>query len=230
MNATAKETAETSAPVAQASALHMYRALVGVGLLCGLLIVGVYQWTLPLIEANKAEALEQAIFEVLPAASSSGTFVLSDGAFSPATADAPPEQTVYAGYDDSGQLVGFAIAAQGMGYQDIIRVLYGYSFEEDAIVGMQVLESRETPGLGDKIEKDDTFLENFVRLDVSLNEDGSAIANPIEAVKPGEKVSPWQVDTITGATISSNAIAEILRDSSSSWVPQIEPRLADFER
>ena len=46
-----------------------------------------------------------------------------------------------------------------MGYQDVIRILlYGYSPEHQAIVGMRVLESRETPGLGDKIEKDPAFL------------------------------------------------------------------------
>ena len=51
-----------------------------------------------------------------------------------------------------GELVGFAIQAQGMGYQDVISVLYAYSPGEDAVTGFRVLESRETPGLGDYIE------------------------------------------------------------------------------
>ena len=37
----------------------MYRALVGVGLLCGLLIVSVYEITRPVIARNRAEALER---------------------------------------------------------------------------------------------------------------------------------------------------------------------------
>ena len=45
-----------------------------------------------------------------------------------------------------------------MGYQDTIRVIYAYSFADRAIVGMQVLESKETPGLGDKIEIDADFV------------------------------------------------------------------------
>ena len=45
-----------------------------------------------------------------------------------------------------------------MGYQDVIRVLYGYSFDTEAIIGIRVLESKETPGLGDKIETDPDFL------------------------------------------------------------------------
>ena len=59
---------------------------------------------------------------------------------------------VHAGYDAEERLVGLAIDAQGMGYQDNIRVLYSYSFEQDAIIGFKVLESKETPGLGDKVE------------------------------------------------------------------------------
>lgn len=221
--------------VQSASPWQMYRALVGIGLLCGLLIVTVYQVTAPIIERNRAEALEQAIFDVLPDARSSQAFALgSDGRFTilgAERADVSSDRTVYAAYSEDGGLVGLAIEAQGMGYQDIIRVLYGYSFDDQAIVGLKVLDSRETPGLGDKIEKDERFLANFVKLDVSLateSDDGLGIAHPIEAVKPGEKTSPWQIDTITGATISSDAIAEILRNSSSQWMPRVHPRQGDF--
>ena len=108
---------------------------------------------------------------------------------------------------------------------DVIRVLYGYSFADDAIVGIRVLETKETPGLGDKIETDPVFLENFHRLDVSLTEDISAILNPIVPVKSGEKEHPWQVDCITGATISSKAIANMLSKSSRHWVPRIRQHL-----
>jgi len=169
------------------SAWKMYRAMVGIGLACGLLIVTVFEVTRPVIERNRAEALERAIFRVLPDAKSSATFRL-------------------------------------------IRVLYGYSFDDEAIVGIRVLESRETPGLGDKIEKDPDFLENFRRLDVSLNGDGSAVQHPIEFAKHGTKEEDWQVDGITGATISSKAIAAILSRSSDYWVPRIRRSLDDFRK
>ncbi|NIM61747.1 MAG: FMN-binding protein, partial [Acidobacteria bacterium] len=208
------------------SAWKMIRAMVGVGLLCGLFIVGVYQATLPTIERNKAEALQAAIFQVLPAARSSTTFVLGeDGTFATLEGDAPTERLVYAGYDEQSRLVGLAIEASGMGYQDVITVLYGYSFADEAIVGIRVLASKETPGLGDRIETDEAFLKNFEKLDVSLTADRSAPANPIEAVKHGKKEQPWQVDGITGATISSVAIAEMLRDSAAFWAPRIQSRL-----
>ena len=97
-----------------------------------------------------------------------------------------------------------------------------------AIIGLQVLESKETPGLGDKIETDPDFLQNFERLDVSLANDQSALANPIVPVKHGEKTHPWEVDGITGATISSVAMAKILNGSAQYWAPRIRANLSAF--
>lgn len=225
-------------PAARPRSWPMYRSMVGVGVVCGLLIVTAFVVTLPTIERKKAAALQQAIFTVLPAARSSETFqytaqdrferVASDDEDNAAGSAPADGELVYAGYDEQGRLIGLAIEAQGMGYQDVIRVLYGYSFADDAIIGLQVLESKETPGLGDRTEKDPEFLENFVRLDVSLTDDRSQIANPIEVVKHGTKEHPWQVDGITGATISSTAIADIVSRSTIYWIPRIRQHLADF--
>jgi electron transport complex protein RnfG len=207
----------------------MYRAMVGVGVFCGLLIVTAFQVTRPIIERNKAEALQKAIFHVLPNASMSSTYRLNDaGGFEVLEGEGLGEQLVYAGYDDQQELVGLAVEAQGMGYQDVIGLIYGYSFAEDAIIGIQVLESKETPGLGDKIETDPAFLQNFERLDVSLVDDLSKMANPIVPVKHGAKTNPWEVDGITGATISSVAIADILNRSAQYWTPRIRNNLGDF--
>ena len=75
-----------------------------------------------------------------------------------------------------------------------------------AIVGMAVLESKETPGLGDKIEKDAAFLANFERLDVTVAADGRSLVHPLELVKPNQKTRPWQIDGISGATVTKDAI------------------------
>jgi electron transport complex protein RnfG len=214
----------------QPSAWKMIRAMVGIGLLCGLFIVTVYQTTLPAIERNKAEALQRAIFQVLPDARSSATFRLDDDRFTVLGGEDKGGRLVHAGYDDQDRLVGLALEARGMGYQDVITVIYGYSFAADAIVGIRVLASKETPGLGDRIETDEDFLKNFEKLDVTLGGDQSAPANPIVAVKHGKKEQPWQVDGITGATISSVAIADMLRDSTTFWIPRIRARLDDFRQ
>ena len=62
----------------------MYRTLVGVGMFCGLLIAITFQGTRPVIERNRAEALQRAVFAVLPSATRSETFLVTpDGDFVP---------------------------------------------------------------------------------------------------------------------------------------------------
>lgn len=204
----------------------MYRTLVGIGMLCGLMIAIVFQGTRPVIERNRAAALERAVFAVIPAAVSRVTYALTDAGFVPGE-DTSGER-VHAGFDADGLLVGVAIEAGGMGYADTITVLYGYAPELEAIVGIEVLTSKETPGLGDKIETDAVFLENFIALDARLDDSGTGLRNRIETVKRGQKSEPWQIDGITGATISSKAIGDILAASTERWVPRISERLDEL--
>lgn len=209
----------------------MYRALVGVAIVCAALLVLVHRWTLPAIARLRAEALRDAVVRVLPGAASSVAYrVGATGRFERVEGAAPEGHLVYAGYDAQGRWVGVAVPASGMGYQDAISLLWGYVPARRSIVGIAVLDSRETPGLGDRIETDAAFLRNFERLDVALSDDGSALEHPIESVPHGQKTHPWQVDAISGATVSSRAVATILRESSASWVPRVATRTEDFSR
>ena len=87
----------------------------------------------------------------------------------------------------------------------------------------------ETPGLGDKIAFDPEFLENFVALDGKLNAEKSGLANKIVAVKHGTKSQPWQVDSISGATISSVAIARMINQSGKKMFPLIMKHLDELK-
>lgn len=207
----------------------MLRAMVGIGIACALMIVLTFQGTLPAIEKGKAEALERAIFRVLPGAATKKTFIAdaATGQLSEAGPDAEGER-LYVGYDNNGQLTGVAIEASGMGFADILRILYGYDPVKGEIVGFYVLESKETPGLGDKIEKDEDFLANFDGLPLALTEDGDSLKHTIYTVKSGKKENPWEVDGITGATISSRAIGDILGKSTQKWAPLIQDNLENL--
>jgi electron transport complex protein RnfG len=186
------------------------------GLVSGLALVLVYEATLPLIEAHKARALRAAVFKVLPGATQMQKLVPTGERLRPAPPDSQAEG-VYAAYDDAGQFVGYAIEGAGAGFQDTIRLIFGFDVEHRRIVGMEVLESRETPGLGDKIYKDDAFRANFRAL---------AVEPKIEVVKPGEGTADNQVDAITGATISSKAVVRIVDEAHTRWAPQL-PSAAD---
>lgn len=222
-----KEAGNTSG---QTSGQKMLLTMTGIGVFCALMIVLSYQGTLPRIEQLKAEALEKAIFKVVPGMESKRTFRMeSDGSFTEVSGKEKDARLVYAGYDKEGKLVGVAVEAAGMGFADVIKVIYGYDPEKEAVVGFYVLESKETPGLGDKIEKDPNFLANFEALDVSLTEDKSKTKNTVVAVKQGQKKNNWEVDGITGATISSRAIGNLLGTSTAEMAPVLHKNKAFFE-
>lgn len=195
----------------------MVATLAAVAAMSGLLIVTVYQVTLPRIKANKARALREAVYQVVPQTKRIRTYVpREDGSLALLEGEDDKAVKFHAGYSEQGKLLGVALEAQGQGYQDVIKVLYGYDPVKEQIVGLKVLESKETPGLGDKIGKDPAFLSNFTALDVALAEDGKTLARKLVVVKNGKKTKPWEIDGITGATISSKAIGKILNDSAAS--------------
>lgn len=216
--------------ISSASSMKMLQAMVGIGILCALMIVLTFQGTLPRIERLRAEALEKAIFKVIPGSVTKKTFQLNENnELVESSGEDKDAQLVYAGYDENGQLAGIAVPASGMGFADVLRVLYGYDPDQQAVVGFYVLETKETPGLGDKIEKDPKFLANFDALDVSLTESGTDLKNTVVTVKNGEKDNPWEIDGITGATISSRAVGSILGASTEKWIPLIHQNIETFE-
>lgn len=209
------------------SSLRMIVTMGGIGLVCAVLIVVTFQATFSRIETNKRVALEKAVFEVVPGAVEKATFTVVGDRLEPLPPGAEAMEKVYACYDDDGQFVGVAIEASGQGFQDLLRLLYGYAPQEQAIVGFKVLESKETPGLGDKIESDAGFRANFDALSVELA--GPSLSHPIELVKPGKKTDSWQVEAITGATISSRAVTTIVGKSAAVSIPLVTDNLATLE-
>lgn len=207
------------------SGTRLIIAMASIGVLAGVLLVFTYLSTLPAIERNKAAALERAIFAVLPGARRKLSFVPMDGRLELLGEGAEAPVKYYAGYGEAGELIGIAIEASGQGFQDTLRILYGYAPACECLVGMQVLESKETPGLGDKIELDPVFTANFEALDVRLKPDRATILNPVVLVKRGEKTEQWQIEGITGATISARAVTNILHDSTAETIPLLDSNL-----
>ncbi|RKZ37013.1 MAG: FMN-binding protein [Gammaproteobacteria bacterium] len=216
--------------LAQPSSVSLVGTLSTVAMISGFLVVLVYQITLPAITANKKEALERAIFSLLRSGDRRENYrVGKDGLTRVEGDDGSAGRHVYAGYNDDNQFVGLAIEAAAPGYQDVVRVLYGYAPECQCITGIYVLESKETPGLGDKVETDESFLENFRALDGQLNADMTVLANDIRTVKHGSKKNPWEIDAISGATVTSKAIGRMLNDSAKLMFPVVQLHRAQLE-
>jgi len=180
------------------TATRMITVLAVVGLFAGGSLAFVYRWARPQIEAHERELLRQAIFSVLPE-TKSYEFSEKDGV------------EIYQCEDSSGNLVGYAFVAEGGGYQDKIKMMVGLRPDFKTLGGIEVLYSRETPGLGGKIDSEDilqpagkTFTKQFRELEVSP---------PIEYVKGKKPTSPNQIQAITGATISSRSVVEIINET-----------------
>ena len=187
------------------------------GMLSGFLLVGVYLLTLPRITQNRAEAIQRAVLKVLPGSTRAVPYVVSNGAlaeFERKGNELPTVDAVYAGVAADGHQVGWAVPAQGPGFADVIKVLYGFDPSRQVIVGLEVLESKETPGLGDKINDDKEFHQSFKALAVKPN---------VVAAKRGPPTQPNEVDAISGATISSESVVKLINRSLKQWLPLLLP-------
>ncbi len=215
-------TSPHKAPKSASTAMIITLGLVA--MLSGLLVVTVFQITKPIIAENQRRATEKAVLKVVPGAVVHREFILNKAGIFP-SGSGKEGVRIYAGYAKSGKLLGIAINAGAQGYADMIYILYGYDPDCRCIRGVQVLKTAETPGLGDKIMTDKAFLKNFDALDAALNADGSALANAIVTVKHGTKKHDWQIDAISGATISSRAIGKALNVSAQSLLPLLRRHL-----
>jgi len=207
----------------------MLRTLAAIAMLSGLVVVLVYQWTKPIIDENQRIATEKAVFQVVQGAVNRRDFLLSSKGAQPADADGAEGEKVYAAYDAEGRLKGIAMPAAAQGYQDVVKLLYGYDPACQCIRGIKVLKMTETPGLGDKITTDPGFLANFEALDAKPAGDGQGLANAIVTVKHGTKKDPWEIDAISGATVTSKAVGKALNQSAQVLAPLVQKHLREFE-
>ena len=207
-----------AAPPAAAKDVPSWRLLAMMtvaGAVAGLLIVTSYQVTLPRIEHHKGEVMRAAVEEVLKAPHSFDTLYLHGGRLVkalPAGTSPKGLEKIFLGHDAAGKRVGFALSATENGFQDPVTVMFGYDAAARSVIAMRVISNRETPGLGDRIEKDSAFVNGF-----------SGVTAPLEGVKPGGgKAGPGEVAMITGATISSRAVIRIINNAVARWQPLMD--------
>ena len=92
-----------------------------------------------------------------------------------------------------GKRIGWGIEAEGTGY-DTLTLLICTDEDVNVLTGYRVVIDQETPGIGDKIKKRKSFIDQFA---------GKDAAAELVAVPEGAKTAGNQVWTITGATYSS---------------------------
>ncbi|MDD5634134.1 MAG: FMN-binding protein [Candidatus Omnitrophica bacterium] len=165
--------------------VKMAAALGIVSGLSGAALVYVYNYSLPKIEVNIAADTERAIKSIFPE-----VLEIKPGV----------EKDIFEVLDTDKNILGYAFLAEGSGYQGVIKLIVGVSPDVETMKGFEVIESQETPGLGAEITTD-KFRGQFKAL---------GLAHAIEYVKGQKPTMPYQIEAITGATISSRAVVNML--------------------
>jgi RnfABCDGE-type electron transport complex G subunit len=106
----------------------------------------------------------------------------------------------FACFDESDTLVGYALPAQGNGYQGVIKLMIGVSPDLSTITGIKILEQVETPGLGGRIGEA-AFQDQFK---------GVKTEPAVGYVKNQKPEKDTDIQAITGATISSRSVVTII--------------------
>lgn len=104
------------------------------------------------------------------------------------------KEEYYDAYDKDKNFIGRVLKIKASGYSSVIEALVGVDSSNN-ILGVDILSQEETPGLGAKVEEE-SFLKQFIgktEKDLKLKKDGGTI------------------DAITGATISSRALTNGIR-------------------
>ena len=173
------------------------------GMVAGVLMALLFSWAQPRILAEQQRRIHAALAEVLKAPARVEPLYVYRGRVVkalPAGADTAGVARVFEGFDAAGKPIGFGISGTGPGFADNVGLIFGYDPRSGQVLGMKVLESKETPGLADKITFDTAFIAGF----------GRARA-PLRGVKTGRETGDaHEVDMISGATISSTAVIRII--------------------
>ena len=153
-----------SAPGKSTPAWRLLATLGVGGALAGALVADVYHRTLPAIERAADARIGGAVREVLGAPARLDTLYLVGDKLSrtpPAGTELRKVAKVFEGFDDSGTRIGVAVESAAPGFADEVRLMVGFNPTTGALTGYAMLGQKETPGLGDKIEKDTAFIARF---------------------------------------------------------------------
>jgi len=171
---------------------------------CTALVAATYSLTEDRIVANEKALLEQSLQPALGGLAFDGSVSESRIVLEPPHElpgnDPAIIYRVYAEKRPAAAL--FAVTARD-GFSGPIRILVGVEFD-GKISGVRILQHRETPGLGDKIEP---ARSNWV-----FQFDERSIGDPVEAQWAIES-DGGDFDQLTGASVTPRAIIKAIRDT-----------------
>ncbi len=178
--------------------------LAAIAAICTLLVAATYQLTADRIAANEQAWLERSLEPALSGLSFEGSITESKLEISPPH-DLPGNDTaiVYRVFAEGAPVAALFVVTARDGYAGPIRILVGVG-TDGAVTGVRIVEHRETPGLGDRIDQ--------TRSDWVYQFDGRSLGNPVEARWLLE-VDGGDFDQLTGASVTPRAVIKAIRDT-----------------
>ena len=167
----------------------------------GLLIAVTSAALSPRIRQNEINKRNRLVSALLPEAKD---FILLDEQIEIQSLRGKKEKVeIYRAVSDADECVGWSFEAVGSGFADKIKLVIALDKNFEKIAGFDVLSSNETPGFGDQI-KYDKYRDQFK----------GAPAGELKLVTIGERDKiDSEIVAISGATISSEAVVEIVSNS-----------------
>jgi RnfABCDGE-type electron transport complex G subunit len=119
--------------------------------------------------------------------------------------DGNPEK-IYLGRDKDGNLAGVAFTSVGEGYGGFIKIMLGIDLT-GKLIGIEILEHLETPGLGANIESPELFKNQFRGKSAKGSPEGKLVV-----IKGRKAKENWEIEALTGATISPRGVVQAVND------------------
>ena len=183
---------------------------VTVGTICAGLLTAAAEFTAPYREANQRADEMRNILAVLeiPVGPRAGAEELTEVFEQRVRRETKDSLTVYflVGDDPQAEPELVAVDVVGRGLWGPIRGFVSLEPDWDTIRGVTFHDHNETPGLGAEISHD-SFLDQFRGKRLS-DDDGKPALQVVSSGADG----PWQVDGISGATITCDRVGDLMRD------------------
>ncbi len=168
----------------------------------------------PRIEQNRIGKLNDLMGDLL---SKAGSFELEAELEIESAKGKKVKSNIYKAVSDANTCVGWAFNCKGPGFQDKIELVVAVDKDFERIAGFSVLASNETPGFGDKI-----------KLPYYRKQFEGAPAEKLQLVKTGDvKKIDSEIVAISGATVSSKAVVDIINNSIIQIKDQMQKELID---
>ena len=127
---------------------------------------------------------------------------------------------VYQAFNAAGECVGYVVRAKGQGFADQIELLVGLDAAAETITGLYVLDQKETPGLGNKIAPKYPWDDQF---------NGKKAGQALSAVKAAPAGDANEVQAVTGATVSSIAVCDIINKALAKVRPELKKLIGEMK-